>query len=1133
MKQRLIQLKQWITRHPYRASLIAVWGIVGIILPYYIAHAQDAAGVGSKISLVLGWIIYTLLIMPLGWIMLLLVMVLVGVLKYNNFINEPIVTIGWTIVRDFMNLAFVVALMIIAFATVFKVQAYHYKQMLPKLVIAAVVVNFSKMITGILIDVAQVAMLTFVNAFDKLAAGNLTAAFGVYDLLALPAKSDLGSDSTWYGVLGAFVLGAILLLVADAVLLVMIVVVVVRIVYLWMLAILSPMAWVAPIIPGGQKYASQWWEKLSQQLVTGVVMAFFLWLTFAAMQINDQIASAPPISNLQKDQASGVAGAPTASGDVSQHAFVASKAGTYESMFGFIIAIAMLMGSLMVAQQMGGAAGSLAGNITSNFQRAGMGAMKWAGGKAAKWSGARNLYDTAKGYMEGRKLRDELGRGKYQGLGKDIAETGFIRGTLASFNRKVNPVSYFRQEAAKKRANELEKTLERKRLEHKFISGQGTEEEREALRSQIVNASHGMDHLHEDKNNWVKLNQKVTRGGTLSDTEQANYDALKKKYNAIDQDADLSQVTAWKDEKDKITAQAQNTMQQLYSTQWTDAEKKRFQGAFSSGNISVGQNKDGSLSFGSKYAASTALSSLLTPQLSGLQEHSRGHFYRKELDRLNEDKIYVEKGGMSYSTAKQQSEQKQVEIERLQGNIQKNQTLGYDQATRAADRAEYQRLSLKRTRNTAEQERLEALKKKYGTKDGQTINEGEVWKNIEKDEEQLSKVKHEKDLVDFYIAARDNGGQITQQMRDDFNSGKEASQQLNAGVSTGEALLNAAASLKLTPEMKENELAHVQESINDAQFKLDIALKPVSEEGRQKLEKEITNLQKEYFAKTTQVQKRAMPVWSEFYRRQWRRQQSSEEEKKIETEDSDELRALYLDADKRMKGPVTEDVKRQMKFRKMAILRKLTNNGDLNDILNEYGYDSDFEGFKKFMDKLQEDTGMDPQEKQLLALDLSYLARKNGHFDYTFVNKYDKKEGKFRWNDHKEHVDRAVSELIKSPSARTIAQHGRLALGYEKADGAYRLHDVGKLLLQYYYKDYVRLMDRAEMNRSQLEKIYEAMPQINDELPAEMLQARTPYFGKTFEQTLNERAATKDSRDIKKMLQELIKRQQAQPGRWT
>ena len=84
--------------------------------------------------------------MALGQILILLMRVLVSIAEFNNFINAQPIVLGWTIVRDVCNMFFVVIMLVIAFATVLRIENYSYKKLLPKLVIMAILINFSKMI---------------------------------------------------------------------------------------------------------------------------------------------------------------------------------------------------------------------------------------------------------------------------------------------------------------------------------------------------------------------------------------------------------------------------------------------------------------------------------------------------------------------------------------------------------------------------------------------------------------------------------------------------------------------------------------------------------------------------------------------------------------------------------------------------------------------------------------------------------------------------------------------------------------------------------------------------------------------------------------------------------------------------
>src|SRR4030042_5966834 len=63
---------------------------------------------------------------------------------------------GWQIVLNFANLGFVLAIIVIAFSTIFRRESYAMKQTLWKLIVAALLVNFSLVIAGAFINVSDI-----------------------------------------------------------------------------------------------------------------------------------------------------------------------------------------------------------------------------------------------------------------------------------------------------------------------------------------------------------------------------------------------------------------------------------------------------------------------------------------------------------------------------------------------------------------------------------------------------------------------------------------------------------------------------------------------------------------------------------------------------------------------------------------------------------------------------------------------------------------------------------------------------------------------------------------------------------------------------------------------------------------
>lgn len=235
----------------------------------------------------------------------LLTWILVKAASYNNFVNATAVTLGWTLVRDMVNMFFIIVLLIIAFSTIIGYPEFHYKKHLPKLLLMAVLINFSRTLVGVLIDFSQVITLTFVNGFKDAAFGNFAKAFGMSGLLkAAGNASGLGDVGS---ILIAVLFAVMILTIACTTLTILLLYFVIRIIMLWVLLILSPIAFFATALPAKMQKAlsqvsSDWWSKLSSWLTGGPIVAFFLWLSLAVVQqgTNEFSKMAGPTSESEK-----------------------------------------------------------------------------------------------------------------------------------------------------------------------------------------------------------------------------------------------------------------------------------------------------------------------------------------------------------------------------------------------------------------------------------------------------------------------------------------------------------------------------------------------------------------------------------------------------------------------------------------------------------------------------------------------------------------------------------------------------------------------------------------------------------------------------------------------------------------
>ncbi len=280
------------------SRLIAGAAVVALIAATpLVAHAWS---IGEFFESMVTDLMY-MLIQFFGWMTMTLFRVLETVATYNGFTTEPIVVKGWTIVRDVCNMFFVFAMLLIAFGTILRIQAYHYRSLLFKVVLMAVLMNLSKSIVGVLIDLSQIVMLSFVSGFKHMVAGSMAQALGITKLLQLEPTATKESINNATGIgaganngfvasagtlLSSYILAMLIMALIFITVLAITVQLIVRVIKLWILTIMAPIAFAGTLFKGLGSMASKWWDELTKELVAGPTLMFFLWLVLAISSAN-------------------------------------------------------------------------------------------------------------------------------------------------------------------------------------------------------------------------------------------------------------------------------------------------------------------------------------------------------------------------------------------------------------------------------------------------------------------------------------------------------------------------------------------------------------------------------------------------------------------------------------------------------------------------------------------------------------------------------------------------------------------------------------------------------------------------------------------------------------------------------
>ncbi len=281
----------------------------------------------------------------LGYVLIGLINLFVMIAQYNDYATSPVISSGWALVRDVSNMFIVVGLLVIAFMSAFSSKSeYNLTRGLGMFIAAALLVNFSKMITLLAVDVSQVIMLTFVNAFKEVAAGNITTIFGIEAAAKVGTAVANGEIAETQAIaIAQNIFGVIMLAITNAIIIGLMALFLVRVIALWFLVVTSPIAFAAMAVPikkfGGLK--EKWMSELGNWLTLGPMLAFVVWLSFTTVQEASKAFTGTPAGS---SEALGGLGAP-------------------EKLAGFVLAIGMLLYGVKYSIEVSGSAGKVFGKV--------------------------------------------------------------------------------------------------------------------------------------------------------------------------------------------------------------------------------------------------------------------------------------------------------------------------------------------------------------------------------------------------------------------------------------------------------------------------------------------------------------------------------------------------------------------------------------------------------------------------------------------------------------------------------------------------------------------------------------------------------------------------------------------------
>ena len=428
------------------------WVIAGIGkgLIYFFSLLQAVAG--------------TLLNLAINW----------GVIQFGARVGSlTVLDSAWATFRDLANLFFIFGLLLISIATMLQIEEYGYHKLLMRIIILALLVNFSLFITKAIIDVSNITATQFANAIQvcngtDCSAANAQSATGVSGAVggAVNLTSAVGFTSGDAGtaarigpgnafaramklqqlnnalnestkldtlqVLFMVLFGSLFILTSAAVFAAGAVILIIRVVVLLFLMVLSPLAFAAMAIPWTEALGKKWWSALLSNAFYAPVFMLCLW--FAAFLVN----------NPQFQGMFGVSGEKNQWGAIATAS--ASAPDSMGIIFNFIFVIGALIASMWIAKHLsvtGTALGMKLGaaaafGVPAMLAR---GTAGWAGGALSRRSFVKNW---ASGKDAAGKDLKGIGGLVLKNIGKGIA-VGSRGVARSSFDVRSASIPFFKE----------------------------------------------------------------------------------------------------------------------------------------------------------------------------------------------------------------------------------------------------------------------------------------------------------------------------------------------------------------------------------------------------------------------------------------------------------------------------------------------------------------------------------------------------------------------------------------------------------------------------------------------------------------------------------------------------------------
>ncbi len=360
--------KKWMSNVLKKAPVFCFAFLLLSVTTYAVVHplsagaeswipGVDSIGVAivSSLNGVLSAIAQAILYLT-GWILyasgiILREVIELSIFRMADIVNSDGVLSAWRTFRDIANMMFIFILLYIAVGTILGLGNINLKKMLARVVIVAILLNFSFFFTKVAVDASNIVTIGFYNQIiqtkcgpDNGTTGDIGSAFmckmGLtsfwsQDTLVKIGEAEDGNWAATLKIVTSGIMGSVFFLIAAFVFMAAAIMFIARFIAFIFLFMLSPLAFASMALPN-DKYSDQWKESLISNCLFAPIFMLMIW---AVLKILNAVAIDPAGSTLA-NAVTGIGG-----GKPSPAAGLV--------LLNYAIIIGMIIGSLMVAKKFG------------------------------------------------------------------------------------------------------------------------------------------------------------------------------------------------------------------------------------------------------------------------------------------------------------------------------------------------------------------------------------------------------------------------------------------------------------------------------------------------------------------------------------------------------------------------------------------------------------------------------------------------------------------------------------------------------------------------------------------------------------------------------------------------------------